>query len=59
MVLFSTCDEGNTSVIFDMTPIDAKLGFEPGRGTVRARIANYQPGVQPADITTRARIVVD
>ena len=54
-----TCDEGHTSVIFDMTPIDAKLGFEPGRGTVRARIANYQPGVQPADITTRARIVVD
>ena len=54
-----TCDEGHTSVIFAMSPIDSKLDFEPGRGTVRARIANYQPGVQPADITTRARIVVD
>ena len=54
-----TCDEGQTSVNFTMSPIDSKLDFEPGRGTVRARIANYQPGVQPADITTRTRIVVD
>ncbi len=54
-----TCEEGHTSVYFNMSPIDSKLGFEPGRGMVHARIANYQPGVQPADITTRARIVVD
>lgn len=53
------CEEGHTSVNFDMSPIGSKLGFEPGRGTARARIANYQPGVQPADITTRTRIVVD
>ena len=54
-----TCDEGHTSVNFAMSPIGSKLDFEPGRGIVRARIANYQPGVQPADITTRTRIVVD
>ena len=53
------CDEGHTSVNFTMSPINSKLGFEPGRGTVHAWIANYQPGVQPADVTTRARIVVD
>jgi hypothetical protein len=51
-----TCEEGHTSVLFNMVSGD-KLGFEPGRATVRARIANYQPGVEPADITTRTRIV--
>ena len=53
-----TC-EGHTSVNFAMSPIVSKLDFEPGRGLVRARIANYQAGVQPADVTTRTRIVVD
>jgi len=53
-----TCDQGKTSLISTISP-NGKLGFEPGRATVRARIANYQPGVEPADITTRTRIVVD
>jgi hypothetical protein len=53
------CDEGHTSINFMVSPTDAKLTFEPGRGTVHAWIANYQPGVEPADITTRTRIVVD
>ena len=54
-----TSQEGHTSVLFNMSPIGQKLDFEPGRATARARIANYQPGVQPADITTRTRIVVE
>jgi hypothetical protein len=54
-----TCDQGKTSLISTISPDNNKLGFEPGRATVRARIANYQPGVEPADITTRTRIVVD
>ena len=53
------CEEGHTSVNFDMTSLNSKLGFEPGRGMVHARIANYQPGVEPAEISTRTRIVVD
>ena len=54
-----TCDQGKVSLISTISPTNSKLGFVPGRATVRARIANYQPGVQPADITTRTRIVVD
>jgi hypothetical protein len=54
-----TCDQGTTSLISVISATDQKLGFEPGRATVHARIANYQPGVEPADITTRTRIVVD
>ena len=53
-----TCDEGHTSVLFSMAT-GSKLGFEPGRAIARARIANYQPGVEPADVTTRTRIVVE
>jgi hypothetical protein len=36
-----------------------KLSFDLGRATVRARIANFQPGVEPAAITTRTRILPD
>ena len=53
------CDQGKTSVIFAVSSTHPKLDFRPGRGKVRARIENYQPGVQPADITTRVRIVAD
>jgi hypothetical protein len=51
------CDQGKTSVISAISPTFPKLGFTLGRATVRARIANYQPGVEPADVTSRVRIV--
>jgi len=54
-----TCDQGKTSVISVISPTDGKLDFQLGRGKVRARIANYQPGVEPVDVTTRVRIVAD
>ena len=51
------CDQGKTSVISSISPTFPKLGFDLGRATVHARIANYQPGVEPADVTSRVRIV--
>lgn len=32
--------------------------FPPGRGTVRARVTSTQPGVEPASVTRRVRLVV-
>ena len=41
-------------------PITQSTGaFLTGRATVRARIANYQPWVEPADVTRRVRIVAE
>jgi hypothetical protein len=53
------CDPVNPRLIVEIAPTDPSFAFEPGRGTVRARIAGYQPGVEPADVTTRTRIVVE
>jgi hypothetical protein len=51
------CDDRNAAVISTISPSSTELGFQLGRATVRARIANYQPGVEPADVTSRVRIV--
>ena len=33
------------------------LQFPAGRGTVRARVTNTQPGVEPADVSRRVRLI--
>ena len=53
------CEQANPSVIIEVIPADPSFDFQLGRAKLRARIANYQPGVEPADVTTRVRIVAD
>ena len=53
------CEEVNPSLIVVIPPSDYSFDFEPGRGMVRVRNANYLPGVEPVDFTTRVRIVAD
>ena len=54
-----TCDPENPSAIIEIIPAVFGSDFELGRAKLRARIANYQPGVQPIDFTTRVRIVAE
>ena len=47
----TTGSAGYTAVVLPMTG-----AFQRGGATVRARIENTQPGVEPAEITRRARL---
>ena len=53
-----TCDEAGPSLILVVSQ-STRLDFQPGRGMLRVRNANYQPGVEPVDFTSRVRIVAD
>ena len=53
------CEPVNPALVVDISPTDPRFDFAPGRATVRAHIASFQPGVEPADITVKTRMVVD
>ena len=50
-LMCTTGSSGYTAMVLPMTG-----AFKPGGATVRAHIENYQPGVQPAEISRRARL---
>ena len=49
------CSEGSAGFFVAISP--ASGAFQPGRATVRARIANQQSWVEPVEVTRRARVV--
>jgi hypothetical protein len=51
------CSDGSSS--FSVTILPSSGAFQPGRATVRARIANPQSSVEPAEVTRRVRMNAD
>ena len=52
-----TCSDAAAAFVVGISPYTGT--FQPGRATVRARIANYQPWVEPTDVTRRVRIIAE
>jgi len=52
-----TCTDASAGFAVGISPYTG--GFQPGRATVRARIANYQPWVEPTEVTRRVRVIAE